>query len=271
MTGSADALDVLFDAPDLRGLPLAPRMAVTAALETALDAVIAVARPDVFAEIGAFEAAFSARMRAAHPGAAVVAFEANPRVHARFAAAAAAAGVDYRHAAIADRAGEISFGVVEVVAGTAMPAENRMGSIHDLALRDSRTVPVTVRAARLDDELATVPGQRACLWVDVEGAAATVLAGAPATLDRSAIVYVEVESSPVWAGQVLAPGVIAALRGAGFVLAARDCQKWFQKNCLFLRPALAADPAVAAILDAYVAQARALFEPAAAAHRSGAV
>ncbi len=270
MTGPADAaLDALFDAPDLRGLPLAPRMAVTAALEAALGRIVDIAAPDLFVEVGAFEADFSRGMRARFPQAAVLAYEANPRVHARFAAAAAAAGVDYRHAAISDADGEARFNIVEVVAGTDRPRENRMGSLHDLGLRDSRTVPVSVRAARLDGELAAIPGRRACLWVDVEGAAAMVLRGAAETLARTAILYCEVETGQVWKEQALAAEVAAAAAAAGFVLAARDCQKWFQRNCLFLRPDLAADRGVQAALADYRAAAEATFAPAAAAFRAG--
>ena len=258
-------LDALFDDDALRTLPLASRDAVTALLEQALRDVIDVVQPDLFVEIGAFEAAFALSMRRRFPQAGVIAFEANPRVAQRFGDKARAAGVDYRAAAVSDADGEVTFNIVDVVAGKDMPHENRMGSLHDLGLRDSRTSPVTVAAARLDTVLREVPARQACLWIDVEGAASAVVRGAAATLARTAVIYCEVESRQVWKQQELATAVAQQLGEAGFVLVARDCQKWFQKNCLFLRPDLAGNAAVQAILSRYEAAAIRSFEASVAA------
>ncbi|MGQ0567397.1 MAG: FkbM family methyltransferase [Gemmobacter sp.] len=261
----ANRLDGLFDDDRLRTLPLTHRDAVTALLERALHAVIDAIQPDLFVEIGAFEAAFSLTVRKRFAQARVIAFEGNPRVALRFGDKARAAGVDYRAGAVSDADGDVTFNIVEVVAGKEMPEANRMGSLHDLGLRDSRTVPVTVPAARLDTVLRDVPASRACLWVDVEGAATAVLRGAGDTLARTAIVYCEVESRSVWKDQELADAVAQMMAEAGFVLAARDCQKWFQKNCLFLRPGVAADAAVQAILAQYETEAGQSFEASVAA------
>ena len=258
-------LDALFDDDALRTLPLASRDAVTALLEQALRDVIDVVQPDLFVEIGAFEAAFALSMRRRFPQAGVIAFEANPRVAQRFGDKARAAGVDYRAGAVSDADGEVTFNIVDVVAGKDMPHENRMGSLHDLGLRDSRTSPVTVAAARLDTVLREVPARKACLWIDVEGAASAVVRGAAATLARTAVIYCEVESRQVWKQQELATAVAQLLGEAGFVLVARDCQKWFQKNCLFLRPDLAGNAAVQAILSRYEAAAIRSFEASVAA------
>ena len=258
-------LDALFDNDTLRTLPLADRGVITEMLEKALHDVIDVVQPDLFVEIGAFEAAFSLAMRLRHPQARVIAFEGNPRVAERFGPKARAAGVDYRAGAVADADGDVTFNIVDVVAGKDMPHENRMGSLHDLGLRDSRTTPVTVPGMRLDTVLGGVPASRACLWIDVEGAATAVVRGAAQSLARTAIVYCELESREVWKEQDLAPAVVQMLTDAGFVMVARDCQKWFQKNCLFLRPALAATPAVQAIIARYTDAASRSFTSAAAA------
>ena len=244
-------LDELFDQPAWRKLPLQPREQITEALEAMLGRVIQLAAPDLFVEIGAFEASFSRRMRRAFPDATVIAYEANPRVFDRFGAEARAVGVDYRHAALSDRDGSITFNVMEVISGRDMPALNRMGSIKPIAMPDSRSIEVTVRAARLDSELGETAGERACLWVDVEGAAGDVLRGAQRALARTDVLYCEVESGEVWQEQALAPEVIGLAEAAGFVLVARDCQKAFQRNCLFLRPALAARADIAAEVAGY--------------------
>lgn len=261
-------LDALFDDIALQKLPLRDRIPVTRRLEAALDAVIDAVGCDLVVEVGAFEGDFARRVKARHPAATVIAYEANPRVYARFAPAHAASGVDYRPKAIADRGGTIAFNIQEVVAGHDMPHENRMGSIHQLAFPGSKALPVEVPVARLDDELAGVRGARACLWIDVEGAVADVIAGAPDTLARSAIVYCEVESRLVWRRQVLAERIVETLAQAGFAMVARDCQKWFQKNCLFLRADLAARDDLRAIVAAYEAEVEAAFTPAAAAFKA---
>ena len=258
----SDQLDALFDDPSTRSLPLTARNLVTDHLETTLKRIIDLVQPDLFVEIGAFEAAFSIQMRKRFPASPVIAFEANPRVAALHGDKARAAGVDYREAAVADADGSVTFNIVEVVAGKDMPFENRMGSLHDLGLRDSRTTPVTVKAQRLDSALQDTAAQRACLWIDVEGAATAVVRGAPVTLARTAIVYCEVESSQVWKEQDLDDVLMRNLAEAGFVLVARDCQKWFQKNCLFLRETLAGDPAVGTLVDAFRADAATTFSAA---------
>ena len=83
------------------------------ALNAFFDAAVGLVDPETFAEIGAFEAAASVRVKAAHPACTVVAFEASPQVHAHHASRTdyAALGVDYRNAAVADRGGSIELNV----------------------------------------------------------------------------------------------------------------------------------------------------------------
>ena len=63
----SDQLDALFDDPSTRSLPLTARNLVTDHLETTLKRIIDLVQPDLFVEIGAFEAAFSIQMRKRFP------------------------------------------------------------------------------------------------------------------------------------------------------------------------------------------------------------
>lgn len=75
--GPFAGLSATFDREEDRQKPLFKRKPIIKALEAPLEEAIALARPDTFIETGAFEAAFSRRMKAAYADAPVVAVEAN--------------------------------------------------------------------------------------------------------------------------------------------------------------------------------------------------
>jgi len=235
MLNSVSDLDLLFDDPATRAKPLAERQPITDMLEDLLERIIAVVEPDLFLEVGAFEAAFSRRMKKAYPTRTVIAMEANPRVHQNFRGELCDTGIEYLNLAASATKGDVDIFIPTVIAGKEMPRIGRMGSLLEVGLRDSTTEKVRVASERVDNVLASLIFERACLWVDVEGFADQVLSGAPDSLTKSSILYVELESSPVWQGQTLARDIIERLEEFGFVRAARDCQKWFQYNALFLK------------------------------------
>lgn len=207
----------------------------------------ALARVDVFVEAGAKEA--SAAQRAAAAGTDhVVAFEANPYTHRRFADGLAQAGIDYRHTALSDRAGEVTFLVRLREDGTPIP--DGQGS---LLVRPDHTPgyeEVTVPAVTLDD--AGIEDGRVAMWVDVEGAVAEVFGGAAQLLERTDVVIVEVEATRRWEGQRwLADDVVAHLAAFGLGAVGRDMQSRWQFNTLFVRNALLSDPQVVARIGAW--------------------
>lgn len=255
--GPFEVLSAAFDRDGDRQKPLSERQLLTDALEELLADVIAVVRPDVFFEVGAFEASFSRQMRATYPEARVVAFEANPRVHERFATEVETAGVTYVASAIGNTVGTARFFIPEVIAGKTMPTVGRMGSLHPVGARESRVVEVETPITTLDLAAGDVAGRNVCLWIDVEGAVDQVLAGGPKTLEATSLVYCELESRPMWQGQTLSGPVIEYLVRAGFVPLVRDCQKWFQFNALFVRPSYV--EALRGAVEAYVPRALALY------------
>lgn len=196
-----------------------------------------VLQPKVVLEIGAKEATFSRTMRKALPDAKIIAFEANPYVYAkqRKASDPVADGVDYRHLAISDRTGEISFFVQVRRGGKAMKRTVGSNSLMP-RLGDVETEEVTVASTRIDDFLAAekLAGAKTA-WIDVEGAIGLVLGGMGPVLDQFTMVFAEVEEREFWAGQWTWPQVQAFMAEHGFQAVARDFEYEGQNNVLFIR------------------------------------
>jgi FkbM family methyltransferase len=211
------------------------RAGVTSLLEAALDDVIDIVAPGMFLEVGAFDAAFSRRMKARYPDATCIALEANPRVFERFRAEVQVTGVDYVHVAAAAGSGKVGFFIPEVIAGHAQPHVSRMGSLNQISAKNSAMTEVTVPALAIDELLGNATDNRLCMWMDVEGAIDKVLDGAVRILQRTALIYCEIEERQIWEDQPLASDVIARLEAAGFILAARDFQTPVQFNALLIR------------------------------------
>ena len=97
-------------------------------------------------------------------------------------------------------------------------------------------VEVDVEATTLDTFFARHPFERAALWVDVEGANDVVLQGGQTTIEKAAVVMIEVEDRAYWAGQRwLRPDVLSHLYDRGLVPVARDFQSRYQYNIVLVR------------------------------------
>ena len=193
--------------------------------------------PAVVLEIGAHEARFSRWAARKLPSARVLAFEANPHVHAKYAGRLAATRVDYRHAAVGPTTGELDLTLPLEVAGRTRKLTSRMASLA-LHTQASDSVQVTVPSTRLDDAVELADGERAVAWIDVEGANDAVLQSGPAVLDRIDAVHIEVEHETTWEGQWLDTDVALHLRRHGLVPVARDVKRRHQYNVVFVRAGL---------------------------------
>jgi FkbM family methyltransferase len=252
-------LSVLFDDVGQRSKPLAQREPITKILDALLEEVIAHIRPDLFLEVGAFEASFSQRMKKTYPEASVIALEANPRVFAHFFPELKTTGVNYKNIAAGANAGTVDIHIPTKIAGRDMPKVGRMGSLLEVGLRDSSTEKIKIACDTIDNILIGESFEKACLWIDVEGLLKQVLDGAIGTTSKCDIIYAEVETSPVWRGQTLADENIARLESLEFELVARDCQKWFQFNALFLRKGLVDEYGLRDRLAEFISTAESIF------------
>jgi FkbM family methyltransferase len=129
--------------------------------------------PTLSLEIGAHEAGFSRWMKSAVPDARVVAFEANPFVHEKFAATHEDSGVEYLHLAVSETNGPVELGIPRQLHNEDKGRRfkkhkaNRMASLasHRYA-EDVDTV--TVPSTPLDDFVSVAGDDVIVAWVDVE-------------------------------------------------------------------------------------------------------
>jgi FkbM family methyltransferase len=226
------------------------RRAMTASLDRVVIQMARRLAPEVVLEIGAHDAWFSARMRRVLPNTRVIAFEANPEVHAQGADRLRGLGVDFRNQAVSDATGQVTSMVPR---GARSKSRRDMGSL----LRrkgevDEQTFEVD--AVRLDDAPG-VDGASNIMWIDVEGAVGMVLDGAPETLAKSELIYVELEPREDWPGQRIDVDIIDALARHGLVPVLRDVQRRVgQYNALFLRETRIGEPFVERSIRRFVAE-----------------
>lgn len=197
--------------------------------------------PTVVLEIGAHEATFSRWAAESLPDARVLAFEANPHVHALYAAELARARVDYRNLAVGAATGEVQLNLPTAIAGRKRDLTSPMASLA-VHTRAEDHIAITVPSVRLEDHLSLGPADRCVAWIDVEGASDAVLCGSESLLDRVHAVFIEVEKRTTWEGQWLDTDVNRFLGARGFVAVARDLfvkHRSHQYNAVFVRASLA--------------------------------
>ena len=252
-------LNAIFDDPETRKKPLIERSPITKLLENELKELIDIVRPDFFMEIGAHEASFSEEMKRLYPTTQSLAVEANPFVHAHFQKKIEATGVEYLNFAVTSKCESVEIFIPDQIAGKVMPTIGTMSSILKCDLRDTTMSSVSVNGITLDELTKKRDFKKGCAWIDVEGLFKQVVEGANKTASKLAIVYAELETNPVWEGQVLANENIKTMEKLGFELVARDCQKWFQFNGLFIRKDIIEKHDITERINNFTSTAEAIF------------
>ncbi|MEH3144329.1 MAG: FkbM family methyltransferase [Methylobacterium frigidaeris] len=211
--------------------------------------LVTLLRPEIVLEIGAHEAKFSRSMKSQLPQSRVVAFEANPTVYKKFEHDVVGHGVEFLFQCVADDNRTYEFSVP----GTDR-AHPTMGSVLKYTQKDVFAT-YQVPGVRLDTFLNGAKSSNA-MWIDVEGAVGSVLAGASDTLDNCVLLFAELEARERWEGQMLDSDVIRTLLARGLVPVLRDIQrhKW-QHNVLFLREKSLLQPKIRDICFNYLQQA----------------
>jgi len=199
---------------------------------------------DVVCDIGSLNGADALQFRRVAPAARVLAFEANPEnVRLMQAAEPLMRGrIEVFPLAVLDRNGPVEFFVVDAP-DPAVLARRGMSSIYARTTPGQEGRPVRVQGTRLDDflkEQQAADGTLA-LWIDAEGAAGEVLAGAKGILDRVLAIHVELETTPcIGRDQKLMPEVDAFLLSQGFVRVGTDRRlAESQINAAYLRTRIA--------------------------------
>jgi FkbM family methyltransferase len=181
-------------------------------------------------EIGAHAAGFSRRVKRAMESTRVVAFEANPDVHAKHAALCDAAGIEYHNVCVSNAEGSLTLQVPLGKNGAIMT----MGSILPHTIL-AATHTHQVSATTLDAFLATDVSKQKAIWLDVEGATGLVLDGAAEALQSCVLLYAELETVRSWHGQRIDSELVAQLGRHGLAPVLRDTYRARQYNALFLK------------------------------------
>lgn len=211
--------------------------------------LVAAAEPTIVCDVGANEGEVARELRALLPEATVHGFEANPHIHAAGAEAAGRSGVQWHNLAVADASGSVDLHIPRRLSrgyweGQIYAADIPQGPLTGKSsllqrAEDGEYETVTVPAVSLDDFLRDAIARdqaEVMLWIDVEGAALSVLRGAQEVLERTLALVVEVEAHAFWEGEPSLVPVLDELRAAGFVALLRDREFGeAQFNILFVR------------------------------------
>jgi FkbM family methyltransferase len=193
-------------------------------------------QPTLFCDIGAYDGSAGAAIKERMPGCAVIAFEANPKIYAKFQNDTRLRQVRYLNLVVSDYDGlakiyapKILFeSYVEGVLTRHTKVEPPDTGRTSLLLRNQEASydEYEVSCNRLDDiltrEFGDLNNHRIALWIDTEGAADKVLAGATKTLESTLAVLIEMETREYWKGQKLASELSSFLVASDFVPIARD-------------------------------------------------
>ena len=199
--------------------------------------------PEVICDVGSMNGADAMRCSRAVPGARVFAFEPNPYNLAPMLADAElrALGVEVIGRAVTEEETVSPFHVLRADYSTPNYQRGR-SSMYPAVVAEEHLEVVEVPTVRLDSFLASrmYTHARLACWVDAEGMAYEVLAGASGVRANLALVHVEVERVPCMnPAQKLYPDVKRLLESWGLEEIATDGRSHFtQFNVVYVRPGL---------------------------------
>ena len=193
----------------------------------------------IILEVGAHEASFSSRLAASMPNAKVLAYEANPFVYEKYKNKLPK-NIEYFNLAVGVDSNPKKLFIPRLIPagneGVQLSNVNKIGSlrsrIKEGVLQDEVMCECTTIDSIMDKNNLMGP---CALWIDVEGAVGDVLFGANRSLKKNiALIYVEEELRPTWAGQWLATDIEDYLFSKNFVPVIRDCETSWQYNKIYV-------------------------------------
>lgn len=211
--------------------------------------------PSCVCEVGAAEATFSRQVRDLLAGARIVAFEANPNAHAHHAPSLRSKDIEYMNLAASDRDGTATiFAPTDLSKayseGKIIERKSKEGDLSGKTSLRQRAEKASyneyeVESVRLDTYFAPCLDQdnvNFTLFLDCEGAADLVIAGANYVLKKTYMVFLEVEGSQFWECQKSLAEMLAQLDRHGFIPLLRDEEyDDFQFNIIFVNKTIVQD------------------------------
>jgi FkbM family methyltransferase len=198
-------------------------------------------RPGVICDVGSRDGAASLRFRKVSRSSRIIAFEANPSNYARMRdnQALIHSNVTVEQMAVSDRVGRVSFYALEDDG----PGDwkGAAGSLYERT-DGLRTGKIEVESTTLDryllEDHPVARNSDVALWLDVEGAAYKVIAGANQVLQSTKFIQVEVERRQLWQGQKCGDELDELLRSKGFVPFAQPSGSADQVDVLYVSQTL---------------------------------
>lgn len=170
-------------------------------------------------DIGANKGQFAQELFEAGYSGKIASFEALPDAYAQLTAAASLSQGSWivgPRVALSDRTGVARFHITEADTASSLfaPGEEMVSSSPQTRLTETIEVPT----ARLDDALRNIPISAANCFVkmDVQGAEALVMAGAPETLKVAKGLMTELSLTPLYEGQPTARDILETIYKSGF-------------------------------------------------------
>ncbi len=200
-------------------------------------------KPVISLEVGAYEGGFSRDIKRRCPDIEAYAFEANPHVFNKFQSDLSEAGVKYLNLCANISNDPVEIKIPKDYLGTERKNVNQMASIFTNS--DSENYEVhKINAVRVDEYIQTqtnINRGGIVTWVDVEGALEPVLSGMQKLFPRIDAMYIETETKPLWDGQWLESDAASYLMQQGFVPVAKDRQRPWQSNWMFVSERVASE------------------------------
>ncbi len=191
-------------------------------------------------EIGAYEASFSKTIQEKFSHISSRAFEANPEVYAHFLLdeSIKKSNIEYSYLAIGNKDGTSKFFLADTFNSEKVQTSARCHSLLERKEENTSCSFVYVPIKKLDTVCSKDKENSIySLWIDAEGATKQVLQGAEKILQKTAAIYVELESTARFKTEenVLDRDIFQFLLDRDFIPVLRDFQFRHQYNVIFVK------------------------------------
>lgn len=186
-------------------------------------------KPDVFCEIGAYEASASKELSDIE-NISIFAYEANKYIYEMYRNDKGLKNVNYKNLAISNTIGKVNFYIMKdyVKSGANSLLERNTETYSNLEYELTEVDSFTLDSLHSKDKEKSY-----VLWIDVEGCGLQVLEGSKEILKNTKLILIEVENIQHWEDQKMDKEIISFLESYGFKIVARDQEYPNQYNIMF--------------------------------------
>lgn len=186
-------------------------------------------KPDVFCEIGAYEASASKELSDIE-NISIFAYEANKYIYEMYRNDKGLKNVNYKNLAISNTIGKVNFYIMKdyVKSGANSLLKRNTETYSNLEYELTEVDSFTLDSLHSKDKEKSY-----VIWIDVEGCGLQVLEGSKEILKNTKLILIEVENIQHWEDQKMDKEIISFLESYGFKIVARDQEYPNQYNIMF--------------------------------------